>query len=37
LIADGIKPAHIARQLGISRGTVYKFVPKGETVTPSET
>ena len=37
LIADGIKPAHIARQLGISRGTVYKFVTKGETVTPSET
>ena len=37
LIADGIKPAHIARQLGISRGTVYKFVTKGETVPPSET
>jgi DNA invertase Pin-like site-specific DNA recombinase len=28
LIADGMKPAHIARQLGISRGTVYKFVSK---------
>jgi DNA invertase Pin-like site-specific DNA recombinase len=28
LIADGLKPAHIARQLGISRGTVYKFIPK---------
>jgi DNA invertase Pin-like site-specific DNA recombinase len=28
LIADGMKPAHIARQLGISRGTVYKFIPK---------
>ncbi len=28
LVAEGIKPAHIARQLGISRGTVYKFIPK---------
>jgi len=28
LIAEGVKPAHIARQLGISRGTVYKFIPK---------
>lgn len=28
LVAEGVKPAHIARQLGISRGTVYKFVPK---------
>lgn len=24
LAADGVKPAHIARQLGISRGTVYR-------------
>ena len=24
LTADGVKPAHIARQLGISRGTVYR-------------
>ncbi|WP_010218601.1 recombinase family protein [Sphingomonas sp. PAMC 26621] len=28
LITDGIKPAHIARQLGISRGTVYRYIPK---------
>lgn len=28
LIAEGVKPAHIARQLGISRGTVYKFMPR---------
>ncbi len=28
LVAEGMKPAHIARQLGISRGTVYKFIPK---------
>ena len=24
---DGVKPAHIARQLGVSRGTVYRFLP----------
>lgn len=28
LAADGMKPAHIARQLGIARGTVYRFIPK---------
>lgn len=28
LAAEGVKPAHIARQLGISRGTVYRFLPK---------
>jgi len=28
LIADGIKPSHIAQQLGISRGTVYRYIPK---------
>ena len=28
LAADGLKPAHIARQLGISRGTVYRFLPR---------
>lgn len=28
LIAEGVKPAHIARRLGISRGTVYKFILK---------
>ncbi len=27
LAAEGIRPAHIARQLGISRGTVYRFLP----------
>jgi DNA invertase Pin-like site-specific DNA recombinase len=27
LAADGVRPAHIARQLGISRGTVYRFLP----------
>jgi DNA invertase Pin-like site-specific DNA recombinase len=27
LAAEGVKPAHIARQLGISRGTVYRFLP----------
>lgn len=27
LTADGRRPAHIARQLGISRGTVYRFMP----------
>ena len=37
LIADGIKPSHIARQLGISRGTVYKFVTKLDTVAASKT
>ncbi|MBD8679972.1 recombinase family protein [Sphingomonas sp. CFBP 13720] len=25
LLAEGMKPAHIARKLGISRGTVYRF------------
>lgn len=28
LIAEGSKPANIARKLGISRGTVYKFIGK---------
>ncbi len=27
LLADGVKPTHVARQLGISRGTVYRFRP----------
>lgn len=26
LVAEGVKPAHIARKLGISRGTVYRFI-----------
>lgn len=30
LAADGVKPAHIARQLGISRGSVYRFMKKRE-------
>lgn len=31
LLADGMKPTHVARQLGISRGTVYRFqLPKAE-------
>jgi DNA invertase Pin-like site-specific DNA recombinase len=32
LVTDGMKPAHIARQLGISRGTVYKFMTKSSDV-----
>jgi len=27
LLAEGVKPTHVARQLGISRGTVYRFRP----------
>lgn len=27
LAAEGVRPSHIARQLGISRGTVYRFMP----------
>lgn len=27
LAAGGMRPAHIARELGISRGTVYRFLP----------
>lgn len=31
LLADGVKPTHVARQLGISRGTVYRFqLPKAQ-------
>jgi DNA invertase Pin-like site-specific DNA recombinase len=37
LISGGMKPAHIARQLGISRGTVYKLIPPTDTVTASDT
>ena len=32
LLTDGVKPAHIARQLGISRGTAYKFMAKPSDV-----
>jgi DNA invertase Pin-like site-specific DNA recombinase len=28
LAAEGVRPSHIARQLGISRGTVYRFMPR---------
>ncbi|WP_267381408.1 MULTISPECIES: recombinase family protein [unclassified Sphingomonas] len=27
MLEDGVKPAHVARQLGISRGTVYRHMP----------
>ncbi len=38
LAADGVKPAHIARQLGISRGTVYRFIPKpADAESPEQT
>ncbi|KQM66512.1 integrase [Sphingomonas sp. Leaf17] len=37
LIAEGMKPAHIARQLNISRGTVYKFLARPDTVTAGDT
>lgn len=26
LLAEGARPAHVARQLGISRGTVYRLI-----------
>ena len=31
LAAEGKRPAHIARELGISRGTVYRFLPRPDT------
>ena len=36
LAAEGVRPAHIARQLGIARGTVYRFLPATH-VTPAST
>lgn len=30
LAAEGVKPAHIARQMGISRGSVYRFMPSSD-------
>ena len=33
LAAEGVRPAHIARQLGISRGTVYRFLPDAKAGT----
>lgn len=33
LAMDGMRPSHIARQLGISRGTVYRFLPESIVVT----
>lgn len=36
LAGQGVRPAHIARQLGISRGTVYRFLPRADpAVSPS--
>ena len=32
LAGEGVKPAHIARQLGILRGTVYRFLPQAALV-----
>lgn len=39
LADEGMRPAHIARQLGISRGTVYRFLPPtaaGSSAAPVE-
>ena len=30
LAAEGMRPAHIARKLGISRGSVYRFLPASD-------
>lgn len=37
LAAEGMRPAHIARQLGISRGTVYRFLPVGKPSATEQT
>ncbi|WP_174297352.1 recombinase family protein [Sphingomonas bacterium] len=34
LAAEGVRPAHIARELGISRGTVYRFLPAARSGAP---
>jgi DNA invertase Pin-like site-specific DNA recombinase len=31
LAAEGVRPTQIARQLGVSRGTVYRFLPVNDT------
>jgi len=33
LLAQGVRPADVARELGISRGTVYRFSPKRQITT----
>lgn len=37
LAANGMRPSHIARQLGISRGTVYRFLPDSILTTAGAT
>ncbi len=37
LAAEGVRPAHIARQLGVSRGTVYRFLPVSDGHTGAST
>ncbi|MET3725942.1 recombinase family protein [Sphingomonas trueperi] len=33
LLAQGVRPAHVARELGISRGSVYRFSSKRQIMT----
>ena len=37
LAGNGVKPAHIARQLGVSRGTVYRFLPPRPGIASADT
>jgi len=37
LAAEGVRPAHIARQLGVSRGTVYRLLPVSDGHTGAST